>query len=95
MCNKTMDTKKLPGVNSSTAEHVLSVPVTWSVKALRTLESATEATTRTSGLGNMQDLFLIAEPEVAAMYVLTEDSQVILSIGAPGLLRSQIISRPS
>ncbi len=55
---------------SDSVEHVLCVPNIWSSKACRTMQRAMETAIWRSGLGSLDNLFIVAEPEAAATYVL-------------------------
>jgi hypothetical protein len=57
-------------------EHVLCVPNAWSSKACRIMQKAMESAIRQSGLGSLDNLFIISEPEAAATYVLYDNSRV-------------------
>lgn len=63
---------------STPIRYVLSVPVTWKPSALLAMQNATKIAIETSGLGIMDDLFLVAEPEAAANYLVqkTKDLKV-------------------
>ncbi len=56
--------------DSDSVEHVLCVPNIWSSKACRTMQQAMEIAIRRSELGSLENLFIVAEPEAAATYVL-------------------------
>jgi len=60
-------------------EHVLCVPVVWKAKACRAMQRAMETAIRESGLGTMDGLFLVTEPEAAAAYVLGRNREVNVS----------------
>jgi hypothetical protein len=55
---------------SDSIEHVLCVPNAWSSKACRTMQRAMETAICRSGLGSLDNLFIVAEPEAAATFVL-------------------------
>lgn len=69
-----MDVLEMPETTS--VEHVLCVPIIWSSKALRTMQSAMKCAIQNSGLGGMENLFLVSEPEAAAAYVLGQSDEV-------------------
>jgi len=56
--------------DSDSVEHVLCVPNVWSSKACRTMQRAMETAICRSGLGTLDNLFIVAEPEAAATFVL-------------------------
>jgi hypothetical protein len=56
--------------DSESVEHVLCVPNIWSSKACRTMQKAMEIAIRRSELGSLENLFIVAEPEAAATFVL-------------------------
>jgi hypothetical protein len=60
-------------------EHVLCVPVVWKAKACRTMQRAMKTAIEASGLGTMDSLFLVSEPEAAAAYVLGRNREVNVS----------------
>jgi hypothetical protein len=60
-------------------EHVLCVPVVWKAKACRTMQRAMKTAIEASGLGTMDGLFLVSEPEAAAAYVLGRNREVNVS----------------
>ena len=57
-------------------EHVLCVPVIWTGSASRTMQRAMTTAVKNSGLGTMDGLFLVSEPEAAAAYVLDKGNEV-------------------
>lgn len=71
-------------VNTDLVEHVLTVPIVWSPKALRTMQRAMETAIRESKLGSISNLFLVSEPEAAAAFVLSKTNKV--NVGLPDLL---------
>ncbi|CZR60755.1 related to hsp70 protein [Phialocephala subalpina] len=62
--------------SSSPLEHVLCVPNIWSPKACRIMQASTEIAIRESGLGTMENLFLVSENEAAAAFVLDCNGEV-------------------
>lgn len=56
--------------DSDSVEHVLCVPNVWSSRACRTMQRAMETAICRSGLGSLDNLFIVAEPEAAATFVL-------------------------
>jgi hypothetical protein len=59
-------------------EHVLCVPNVWSPASSRKMQKAMEKAIRDSGLGSMENLFIVAEPEAAAAYVLDRNNNVMV-----------------
>ncbi|KAH8816829.1 Hsp70 family protein-like protein [Xylogone sp. PMI_703] len=67
----------LYGLNDSCiVEHVLCVPNAWSPEALRIMQECIQAAIQASELGSMDNLFIVSEPEAAAMFVL-ERTQLV------------------
>ena len=62
--------------DSAVIEHVLCVPLVWSSKALRKMQLAMEYAVQKSDFGTMNNLFLVAEPEAAAAFVLDRSDEV-------------------
>ena len=69
--------------DSTPVEHVLCVPIVWSSAALRKMQKAMKDAIERSGLGTMENLFLVSEPEAAAAYVLGQSDEVNVSIPLP------------
>lgn len=65
--------------DSTPIEHVLCVPIVWSSKALRKMQLAMKCAIQDSGLGMIENLFLVSEPEAAAAYVLGQSDEVNVS----------------
>lgn len=63
---------------SAPIRYVFSVPVTWKPIALLEMQNAMKIAIKTAGLGTMDDLFLVTEPEAAMNYSIqkTEDIKV-------------------
>jgi len=62
--------------DTRSVEHVLCVPNVWSSKANRRMQAAVGTAIRNSGLGTPHNMFLVAEPEAAAAYVLESNNQI-------------------
>jgi hypothetical protein len=75
---------------SASIEHVLCVPNVWSAASTRKMQKAMEQAIHNSGLGAMEDLFIVAEPEAAAAYVLYKHKEVKVSLQC-SLLPSPLI----
>ena len=71
---------------SDSIEHVLCVPNIWSSKACRTMQRAMETAIRRSGLGSLENLFIVAEPEAAATFVLHNNINFRIKVGIDSLL---------
>lgn len=57
-------------------KYVLSVPVTWTSTALLAMQNALRIAIDTSGLGTMDDLFLVSEPEAATNYLIQKNGDL-------------------
>ena len=55
--------------SSDTVGHVLCVPNTWTSKACRTMQKIAEIAIQGSGLGSLNNFFIVSEAEVAATFV--------------------------
>jgi hypothetical protein len=62
--------------DSCSIEHVLCVPNIWTSKACRIMQASMETAIRRSGLGSLESLFIISEPEAAATYILDNSDEV-------------------
>jgi hypothetical protein len=65
-------------------EFVVTVPTIWSQKSSRILQTAIESAMKISGFGilengSVNNLYIISEPEAAAIYVLAASSDIIVS----------------
>lgn len=58
----------IPG--GSEFEHVLCVPAMWDADACREMQNSVAIAVKRTGLGSMDDFFLVSEPEAAAAFVL-------------------------
>jgi hypothetical protein len=65
---------------SETVEHVLCVPNIWSSKACRTMQKSMETAIHRSGLGSLNNLFIVAEPEAAATFVLHHNINIRIKV---------------
>lgn len=71
----------LHGFSSASAlEHVLSVPSIWSPKDCRIMQASIEIAIQNSGLGTMENLFLVSEAEAGATFVLNRSGKVNVRI---------------
>lgn len=77
--------------NGIAIEHVLTVPVIWNAKACRTMQSAMETAIRNSGLGTINGLFLVSEPEAAAAFIIGKDNEVFVSTPSNKFTRHGVI----
>ena len=69
------------GISESTSiEHVLTIPVVWKSKETRIMQRAVKAAIEKSGLGTIDSLFLVSEPEAAATYAVSKGLKVNVSI---------------
>jgi len=66
--------------DSETVEHVLCVPNIWSSKACRTMQKTMETAIHRSGLGSLNNLFIVAEPEAAATFVLHHNINIRIKV---------------
>ena len=77
---KTQLATKYRVPNGVAIEHVLCVPVVWDAKACRTMQSAMETAIKSSGLGSIEGLFFVSEPEAAAAYIIGNNKEVNVSV---------------
>lgn len=69
----TKEQLEMQGVPGNSAfEHVLCVPAIWDPDACIEMQNAVSTAVKETGLGSMDDFFLVSEPEAAAAYVLAE-----------------------
>jgi len=62
--------------DTCSVEHVLCVPNVWSSKANRRMQAAVGIAIRNSGLGTPHNMFLVAESEAAAAYIIESNNQI-------------------
>jgi hypothetical protein len=67
--------------DTDSIEHVLCVPNVWSSASSRKMQKAMQTAIRDSRLGSMENLFIVAEPEAAAAYVLDRNNDVNVGRG--------------
>lgn len=75
-------------VNIDLVEHVVTVPIVWSTKALRAMQRAMQTAIRKSECGSINNLFLVSEPEAAAAFILSKGTRINVNILAFPLLYS-------
>jgi hypothetical protein len=63
--------------DDTSIEHVLTIPVIWTAKACRRMQSAMETAIKVSGLGTMLNFSFVSEPEAAAQCVIVKQRQSI------------------
>jgi hypothetical protein len=72
--------------DTDSVEHVLCVPNAWSSKACRTMQRTMETAICRSGLGSLNNLFIVAEPEAAATFVLHNNINFRIKVSIDSLL---------
>ncbi|KAE8452609.1 hypothetical protein EG329_013868 [Mollisiaceae sp. DMI_Dod_QoI] len=80
---KELEKIGIPG--DSEFEHVLCVPAIWDADACREMQNSVAVAIQATGLGSMDDFFLVSEPEAAAAFVLAGQRSE-LNAGEPFLL---------
>ncbi|OBT41085.1 hypothetical protein VE00_09322 [Pseudogymnoascus sp. WSF 3629] len=69
---------------SAPIRYVLTVPVTWKPIALLEMQNAMKIAIKTAGLGTMDYLFLVTEPEAAMNYLIQKTEDIKLCLEKPG-----------
>jgi hypothetical protein len=75
--------------DNSIFEHVLCIPAIWGANACREMQNAAAIAVEKSGLGTMDNFFLVSEPEAAAAFVLAKQRDE-LNVSTMALIFSRI-----